>query len=91
VLPLVLSPQRHAFRQVSSVLPFVPLSVESFGRLGVPALTLLGDLADQAVACFAPHVWVFGFGACICMHKEPRALLLLRALVSLSGGCCMQT
>jgi hypothetical protein len=34
---------------VSSSLPFVPMSVESFGRLGAPALTLLGDLADQAV------------------------------------------
>jgi hypothetical protein len=28
-----------------SALPFVPMSVESFGRLGAPALTLLGDLA----------------------------------------------
>jgi hypothetical protein len=29
--------------------PSCRLSVESFGLLGVPALTLLGDLADQAV------------------------------------------
>jgi hypothetical protein len=41
--------KRHAYRQVSSALPFVPMSVESFGRLKAPALTLLGDLADQAV------------------------------------------
>jgi hypothetical protein len=41
--------KRRAYRQVSSALPFVPMSVESFGRLGAPALTLLGDLADQAV------------------------------------------
>jgi hypothetical protein len=34
---------------VSSALPFVPMSVESFRRLGAPALTLLDDLADQAV------------------------------------------
>jgi hypothetical protein len=30
------------------------LSVESFGRLGAPALTLLGDLADQAVQAGGP-------------------------------------
>jgi hypothetical protein len=41
--------KRLAYRQVSSALPFVPMSVESLGRLGAPALTLLGDLADQAV------------------------------------------
>jgi hypothetical protein len=35
--------------QVSSALPFVAMSDESFGRLGAPALTLLGDLADQAM------------------------------------------
>jgi hypothetical protein len=34
--------------------PFVPMSVESFGRLGAPALTLLGDLADQAVQAGGP-------------------------------------
>jgi hypothetical protein len=30
------------------------MSAESFGRLGVPALTLLGDLADQAVQAAGP-------------------------------------
>jgi hypothetical protein len=30
------------------------ISVESFGRLGAPALTLLGDLADQAVQAGGP-------------------------------------
>jgi hypothetical protein len=39
---------------VSSALPFVPMSVESFGRLGGPALKLLGDLADQAVQAGGP-------------------------------------
>jgi hypothetical protein len=34
---------------VSSALPFVPMSVESFGRLEAPALVLLVDLADQVV------------------------------------------
>jgi hypothetical protein len=46
--------KRRAYRQVSSALPFVPMSVESFGRLGAPALTLLGDLADQAVQAGGP-------------------------------------
>jgi hypothetical protein len=41
--------KRRAYRQVSSALPFVLMSVESFARLWAPALTLLGDLADQAV------------------------------------------
>jgi hypothetical protein len=30
------------------------MSVEFFGRLGAPALTLLGDLADQAVQAGGP-------------------------------------
>jgi hypothetical protein len=33
---------------VSSGLPFVPLSVESFGRLGAPALSLPHSLVDHA-------------------------------------------
>jgi hypothetical protein len=44
----------RAYRQVSSALPFVPMSVESCGRLGAPALTLLGDLADQTVQAGEP-------------------------------------
>jgi hypothetical protein len=39
--------KRRAYRQVSSALPLC--RCRSFRRLGVPALTLLGDLADQAV------------------------------------------
>jgi hypothetical protein len=46
--------KRRAYRQVSSALPFVPMSVEFFGRLGAPALTLLGDLAAQAVQAGRP-------------------------------------
>jgi hypothetical protein len=41
--------KRRAYQQVSSALPFVPVSVESFERLVAPALTLLGDLADRLV------------------------------------------
>jgi hypothetical protein len=48
------SGERRAYRQVSTALPLLPMSVESFGRLGVPALTLLGDLADQAVQAGGP-------------------------------------
>jgi hypothetical protein len=51
-----ISTQRRAYRQASSALPFVPMSVESFGRLGVPALTLLGDVADQAVQAGGPNL-----------------------------------
>jgi hypothetical protein len=43
------APKERAYRRVSSGLPFVPLSVESFGRLGAPALSLLCSLADHAV------------------------------------------
>jgi hypothetical protein len=39
----------RAYRLVFSGLPFVPLSVKSFGRLGAPALTLPQSLADHAV------------------------------------------
>jgi hypothetical protein len=39
---------------VSSALPFVPMSLEFFGRLGAPALTLLGVLADHAVQAGGP-------------------------------------
>jgi hypothetical protein len=42
------------FRQVSSALPFEPMSVESLGRHGAPALALLGNLADQAVQAGGP-------------------------------------
>jgi hypothetical protein len=46
--------KRRAYRQVSSALHFVLMSVKSFGRLGAPALTLLGDLAAQAVQAGGP-------------------------------------
>jgi hypothetical protein len=46
--------KRRAYRQVSSTLPFVPMSVVSFGRLGALALTLLGGSADQAVQAGGP-------------------------------------
>jgi hypothetical protein len=37
------------YRQVSSALPFVPMSIASFEHLEAPGLTLLGDLANLAV------------------------------------------
>jgi hypothetical protein len=48
--------KRFIYRHVSSALSFVPMSVESFGRLGAPALRLLGDLADQAVQAGRPSL-----------------------------------
>jgi hypothetical protein len=50
------SSKRRAYWQVSPALPFVLMSVESFGRLGAPALTLLGELADQAVQAGGPRL-----------------------------------
>jgi hypothetical protein len=44
----------RAYQRVSSGLLFVPLSVESFGRLGAPALSLLRSLADHAVLAGGP-------------------------------------
>jgi hypothetical protein len=44
------------YRQVSSALPFVPMSVESFRRLGAPTLTLLGDLTDQVMQAGEPDL-----------------------------------
>jgi hypothetical protein len=66
--------KRRAYRQVSSALPFVPMSVESFGRLGAPALTLLGDLADQAVQAGGPGL--------------SRAVFISGALRELSVALC---
>jgi hypothetical protein len=39
---------------LSSALPFVPMLVESFRRLGAPGLNLLGDLADLVVQAGRP-------------------------------------
>jgi hypothetical protein len=49
-----------AYRQFSST-PFVPLSVESFGRLGAPAVSLLGSLADVAVQAGGPGLSLQAF------------------------------
>jgi hypothetical protein len=46
--------KRRVYQQVSSALPFMPMSVKSFGCREAPALTLLGDLADQAVQAGGP-------------------------------------
>jgi hypothetical protein len=68
------SSTRCACRQISSALPFVPMSVESFGRLEAPALTLLGDLTDQAVQAGGPGV--------------SRAAFISGALLELSVPLC---
>jgi hypothetical protein len=66
--------KQRAYRHVSSALPFVPMSVESFRRLGAPALTLLGDLADQAGRAGGPGL--------------SRAAFISGALRELSGTLC---
>jgi hypothetical protein len=66
--------KRRAYRHASSALPFVPMSVESFGRVGAPALTLLGDLADQAVQAGGPGL--------------SRAACISGALLELSVALC---
>jgi hypothetical protein len=66
--------KRVTYRKLSSTLPYVPMSVESFERLGAPALTLLGDLADQTVQTGRP-----GFS---------RAAFILGALRELSSVLC---
>jgi hypothetical protein len=48
--------RRRADRQVSSALPFVPMSVESFGHHGATALMLLGDLTDRAAQVAGPDL-----------------------------------
>jgi hypothetical protein len=50
----------RAQRQVSSALPFVPMSVKSCVRLGAPALALLGGLTDQAMQAGGPSLHLGG-------------------------------
>jgi hypothetical protein len=66
--------KRRAFQQVSSALPFVPMSVESFGRLQAPALTQVADLADQAVQAGGPG--------------HSRAAFISGAFLELSAALC---
>jgi hypothetical protein len=65
---------------VSSALPFVPMSVESFGRLGAPALTLLRDLANQAVQAGGPG---FSWAAFISGALRELSVALCRGNASL--------
>jgi hypothetical protein len=53
--------KRRAYQQVSPALPFVPMSVESFERLRASALTLLADLAEQAVQAGGPGLSLAAF------------------------------
>jgi hypothetical protein len=78
--------KRRVYRQVSSALPFVPMSVESFGRLGTPPLTLFEDLADQAVQAGGPGLSRDAFitGA---LRELSAALCRGQASLCLSGAC----
>jgi hypothetical protein len=46
--------KERAYQRVFSGIPFVPLSVEPFGHLRAPALSLLRFLADHAVQAGGP-------------------------------------
>jgi hypothetical protein len=48
------SAKQRAYRRPFSALPFVPLSVESLGRLGAPAVLLLGCLASTVAQAGRP-------------------------------------
>jgi hypothetical protein len=65
--------QRRAYRQVSSALPFVPMPVESFGRLE-PGPDAARGLGDQAVQAGGPGL--------------SRAAFISGALRELSGALC---
>jgi hypothetical protein len=49
--------KERAYQRVSSGLPFVPLSVESFGRLRASALSSLRFLVDHAVQAGGPGLF----------------------------------
>jgi hypothetical protein len=68
---------------VSSALPFVSMSVESFRRLGAPALTLLGDLVDQAVQAGGPGL---SWAALISGALRELSVALCRQRVPVSVG-----
>jgi hypothetical protein len=83
-----------ACRQFSPTRPFVPLSVESLGRLGEPDVSLLGSLADAAVQAGGPGLshlvssWgLFGSSACPLPWQRIAVLFgLVRFLGSLWSG-----
>ena len=70
---------------------FVPLSHESFGRLGRPAMELLNKLADTAVRCGDVRRDVFVTNALrrlsvgLCKGNAFILLVGLRALAEISG------
>jgi hypothetical protein len=62
--------KQRAYRQVSSALPFVPMSIESFGRLGAPALMLLGELVQAGGPGLSRAAFILGalreLGVAVC-------------------------
>jgi hypothetical protein len=78
---------------VSSGLPFMPLSVESFGRLRAPVLSLLRSLADHAVQARDPGLSRDAFisgalwelGVAVCRGNACLGRFGLYALTRVSG------
>jgi hypothetical protein len=78
---------------VSSGLPFVPLLVESFGRLWAPALSLLQSLTDHAVQARGPGLSRDAFisgalrelGVALCLGNTSLGRSGLHALARVSG------
>jgi hypothetical protein len=85
--------KERANQLVSSGLPFVPLSVETFGRLGAPALSLLRSLADHAVQAGGPGLSRGAFiprelqelGIAMCQGYASLGRSGLHALMRVSG------
>jgi hypothetical protein len=83
---------------VSSGLPFVPLTVESFGNLGAPALSLLRSLADQAVKSGGPGLSRVAFisgalrelGVALCRGNASLGRSSLYALTRVSGRASLR-
>jgi hypothetical protein len=83
----------RAFRRASSGLPLVPLSVESLGRLGTLALSLLRSLADHVVQVWGPGLSQDAFipgahrelGVAVCRGNTPMGRSGLYNLTRMSG------
>jgi hypothetical protein len=85
--------KEQAYLRTSSGLAFVPLAVKSFGRLGVPTLSLLPSLADHAVQAGGPGLTRGAFisgalrelGVAMCRGSASLGQSSLYALTQVSG------
>jgi hypothetical protein len=85
--------REQAYQRVSSGLPFMPVSVDSFGRLGPPALSFLRSVADDAVQAEGPGLsrgtFILGalqeLGVVLCRDNASLGRSDLYALTRASG------